>query len=516
MKKRLTSILIILCMMLTLLPAPVQAAGTTKTINAGTFTLEISKVYAMDSKSSSKADGYFTTYCIVVPASAVIKCTKMSGLNKQYIIAPFNEIAFTDGPMYPEVKEACDYEDFLQVEFTKGTSITVAKNNVYYFSGGSNYRYYNVNVYTVDDEKLLQFGGSKPTKKPASYLSAFTAVPSTTDFVVQGKGRNTVNDAPQLVTQAYTINQANYLQLRAFAILLNRTAAQFDLGLEGKTIVIKPGKPFSDTLIGHKIQKTTDVRSSTTKFKLNDKVFSFADARTIGGFADYIELIDFAKKLDRTASQFNVYRDDAKKQTIIQPGVPYTGMKYEAPVTVLKQITGDEELLPDGDYYMQISGKFIYPVPGGQYWLELRDKRPDKPFNIKLASNSQDSGPKYSIAYAGTYIMLGGSLDGKQLESTTSSTPHYWRINRYSSFCTIRDYKNQKLIVKASGKTRTGNTTVIGSISTGSAPDNAKITFLTEAVSNNLKTVVYMLSYPKKVTYKIGEGFDATGLKAAI
>ncbi len=45
MKKRLMSILPILYMVLTILPEPVLAVSTTKTINAGTFTLEISKVY---------------------------------------------------------------------------------------------------------------------------------------------------------------------------------------------------------------------------------------------------------------------------------------------------------------------------------------------------------------------------------------------------------------------------------------------------------------------------------------
>ena len=61
MKKKLTSILLTLCMALTLLPMPVLAAGTTKTINCGTFTIEISNVYAMESRDKSAPDGYFTT-----------------------------------------------------------------------------------------------------------------------------------------------------------------------------------------------------------------------------------------------------------------------------------------------------------------------------------------------------------------------------------------------------------------------------------------------------------------------
>ncbi len=47
MKKRLMSILLILCMVLTMLPAPILAVSTTKTINVCTFTLEISKVYTL-------------------------------------------------------------------------------------------------------------------------------------------------------------------------------------------------------------------------------------------------------------------------------------------------------------------------------------------------------------------------------------------------------------------------------------------------------------------------------------
>jgi len=515
MKKRILSILLILCLALTLLPVPVLAAGTTKTINAGTFTLEISDVYAMDSKDKYATDGYFTTYCIVVPASAKITCTKESVTNNSYLLWPFNDIVFNDGPMYPNVEYACEYDDAIYVDFTQGSSISTVANNEYYFSGGSDRRYYNVRIFVVDDEKLVQFGGPKVATKPAPTTGNAYASPSKTDFVVKGIDKD-AKETPKLVTQAYTINNTNYLQLRAIATLLNRTDAQFNVGWNGQYAVIEPGKPFCGTVTGSKMQNTRYVRPSVTKFKMNGEVFSFKDARMINGDTNYIQLREFAKKLSGTASQFNVYWDSVAGKAVIQPGTAYTGVKYEAAVTTLEQITGEGDLLPNGDYYMKIYGKFVYPVWGSVYWLELRDERPERPFNVKLLNNSEERGPMYSIAYDKNYIMLPGSVDGEQLKSTSSSTPHYWRINMYSEFCTIRDYSNQKLLVNASGKTSKGNTKIIGSSSTGSAPDNGKIVFFTEAVSKGSKTAVQIQSYPTKTSYKVGEGFDFTGVNAVI
>ncbi|MDF2654907.1 MAG: copper amine oxidase [Bacillota bacterium] len=184
---------------------------------------------------------------------------------------------------------------------------------------------------------MVQFGGAKPAKK-TTYEGPVTASPSKTDFVVKGKGRDTVMDAPQVVTQAYTINQTNYLQLRAIATLFNRTKSQFDIGWDGQYAVIELGKPFSSTVTGSKMQNTRNVRYSDTKFKLNGQVFSFTDARLINGSTNYIQLREFAQKLSGTTSQFNVYWDTALGQAVIQPGAPYVGTKYEVAVTVLEQI----------------------------------------------------------------------------------------------------------------------------------------------------------------------------------
>lgn len=133
--------------------------------------------------------------------------------------------------------------------------------------------------------------------------------------------------------------------------------------------------------------------------------------------------------------------------------------------------------LENGDYYMQIYGKYLYPVKAsGIYWMELSDKKPDKPFTVKLVNYSDDRGPEYTISYDGTYICQPTSKDGAQLHS--SQVPHRWRINKYSSFCTIRDYGNQKLIVNASGQKSDNGTKVIVWSDTGSAPDNAKINII--------------------------------------
>lgn len=44
------------------------------------------------------------------------------------------------------------------------------------------------------------------------------------------------------VTEAYTINETNYLQIRAIAAMLNGTAAQFNVGWDGQFAVIEPSK----------------------------------------------------------------------------------------------------------------------------------------------------------------------------------------------------------------------------------------------------------------------------------
>ena len=179
-------------------------------------------------------------------------------------------------------------------------------NSAYGYANG--YVYFGGEGYEVS-------GTSAPvTTTPEGKI---TATPSQTSFVMNGK--------PVSVTAAYTINSTNYLQLRAIAAMLNGTAAQFDVGWDGQFAVIEPGKPYSGAITATKLQNTANVRQSTTKFKLDGKVFTFSDARLIDGDTNYLQLREFAQKLSGTASQFNVYWDGAAGQAVIQPGAAYTG-----------------------------------------------------------------------------------------------------------------------------------------------------------------------------------------------
>lgn len=154
----------------------------------------------------------------------------------------------------------------------------------------------------------------------------------------------------------------------------------------------------------------------------------------------------------------------------------YNGMKsiYTFAVKVIEALEG--QVLEEGDYYLQILGKYLYPVKAsGCYWIELSDKKPDKPFNVKLINASTR---QYSIAYDGEYIYAPASAQGEQLISTKSSVPHYWRIMKYTDFCTIRDFKNQGQIVNASGQKKANGTKVIIWNQKGSTPEHAKVSFI--------------------------------------
>jgi hypothetical protein len=133
------------------------------------------------------------------------------------------------------------------------------------------------------------------------------------------------------------------------------------------------------------------------------------------------------------------------------------------------------KVLDSGDYYMQIFDKYIYPVAAnGIFYMELSDKKPDKPFTVKLVNYDDESGAECTISYDGTYVAQSSSKDGDQLR-TVNLVPHRWRINQYSSFCTIRDYGKQQLLVNASGAKSDNGTKVTVWSYTGSAPDHGKI-----------------------------------------
>lgn len=156
--------------------------------------------------------------------------------------------------------------------------------------------------------------------------------------------------------------------------------------------------------------------------------------------------------------------------------VQYNG-KTVADFNINIAAVSESDILQDGDYYMQILGKYVYPVPGGGFlWLELSDKKPDKPFTVKLINYNKERGPMYSIEYEGRSIGQPSLQNGDQLRS--AAITHAWRINKYSNFCTIRDYGNQKLLVNASGAKSDNGTKVTVWKYTGSAPEHGKVKFI--------------------------------------
>ncbi|HHV98470.1 MAG TPA: hypothetical protein GXX36_02665 [Clostridiaceae bacterium] len=139
-------------------------------------------------------------------------------------------------------------------------------------------------------------------------------------------------------------------------------------------------------------------------------------------------------------------------------------------------VPDNDSILESGNYYLQINGMYIYPVYAGGYWLELYDTKPENPFTIELVSFSDEKGPQYTISYNGNFfVQYGGSKDGQQLRS---GSEYPWRIDKYSTYCTIRDYITQKLMVVTSGAKYDNKTKIIVWTHTDSVPEHAKITFI--------------------------------------
>ncbi len=227
------------------------------------------------------------------------------------------------------------------------------------------------------------------------------------------------------------------------------------------------------------IYKEPFIQFQTTPTKL---LYKAGEPFEIAGFkVAYVDIYgkatDITSKIELKVNTTKIY--DGYKFT--QAGQKKVDCYYDGKMLNyfnVSVIADDGSLLESGDYYMQIKGKYIYPVSAsGCFYLELSDKKPDKPFNVKLISVSDERGPMYSIMYDGTYIIQPSSKNGDQLQSI-NNIPHQWRINKYTSFCTIRDYGNQKLLVNASGAKYDNGTKVTVWSYTGSAPEHGKITFL--------------------------------------
>ena len=107
--------------------------------------------------------------------------------------------------------------------------------------------------------------------------------------------------------------------------------------------------------------------------------------------------------------------------------------------------------------------------------MELWDTKPEQTFTVKLVNYSEERGPMYFVMTDDQYVVQPASRDGTQLVTSLVAVP--WRINKYKSFCTMRDYGNQKLLVNASGEKSSNGTKIIVWSHTGSAPDHGKLVF---------------------------------------
>lgn len=262
------------------------------------------------------------------------------------------------------------------------------------------------------------------------------------------------------------------------------------------TIVVKNGKvgsiDASRLKIGGKLPASAYVKSVPEPIKARsylvaypeNRVYQIGDGFDITGLVVHYEDENGVRSIVDN-SKLKFYTSGTVELT---PGRAFTTggiKKVEVRYNDIKVDTFDVNVIPkdagkilkDGDYYMQILGKYIYPVnANGTLWLELSDKKPEKPFTFKLVNYIKDRGPAYTIHYDGINIGQPSSQNGAQLQ--TAATTHVWRINAYSDFNTIRDYGNQQLIVNASGEKNANGTKVIVWKRTGSAPEHAKVKFI--------------------------------------
>jgi len=184
----------------------------------------------------------------------------------------------------------------------------------------------------------------------ASAAEMLVATPSETSFAMNG--------VPIVISQAYDINDNNYLQLRAIAVLLNGTEAQFNVSWDETYVIIETGKPYTENANPAALETTSDVKPSNALFKIDDDVVTFNKAYLIDGDTNYLQLREVAEKLSGTKSQFNVYWNDELEQAVIETGVAYTGTKeisYFPETTSV--LTMDE-----WDYSIEIKGNWTIDV----------------------------------------------------------------------------------------------------------------------------------------------------------
>lgn len=211
-------------------------------------------------------------------------------------------------------------------------------------------------------------------------------------------------------------------------------------------------------------------------------VYKKGEAFEIKDFIAHSEDINGVRKvLDNSKITFmvsgTVEVTDGYKFTVAEDKVMecyYDGVKtgFSITVRVLDPATVGN-LLDNGTYTISVYGKYLKIVNG---YMELSDTKPAQKFTVKLVNYDAKRGPMYHVMTEdGEYVMQPSSGQGAQLK--TSSIPHAWRINKYSSFCTIRDYGKQNMLVNASGQKSSNGTKIIIWPHTGSAPNNGKLVF---------------------------------------
>lgn len=293
-----------------------------------------------------------------------------------------------------------------------------------------------------------------------------TANPSDTKFVMNGSRVS--------VTAAYVINGTNYLQIRAIASLLNGTAAQFDIGWDGQYAVIEPGKPYSGTITETRLQSTTNVRISDTKFKMNGEVFSFSDARLIDGGTNYIQLREFAQKLSGTASQFNVYWDSDAGQAVIQPGLAYTGWPQ------IIESSDDAEASGKEYYYFRASKNenLVIEVAGAS--LENGAK-------LSLGTRTGKDSQKFKLVHASGDVYVIQCVHSGKLWTSSGKKG---TVLTQSTSATDNNAYSFRVIKQADGTYRImDNTGLYVSVSDGKMENGSNIVLSTEA-SNGSQTFI--------------------------
>jgi len=295
-----------------------------------------------------------------------------------------------------------------------------------------------------------------------SLSNMLIAMPSTTSFVMDNK--------PISIKQAYVVNGNNYLQLRAIAELLNGTKSQFNVYWDGKYAVIETGKPYNGTANPASLSITSDVKKSSTAFKLDDKIITFENVYLIDGGTNYLQLREFASKLKGTASQFNVYWDSKASQAVIVPGAEYTG---EAPKNTEQE---SKATLADGWYSLRNvkNSKYVIITPNGSVALENVDPVPQ--YYVKHLEGNNYTIQTDDGKYFGVTRMVSNGIQVK-----AASKQYLWtlRLESGNDTFSLRLTENTKMLFNAAGQsTIDGDLVSLWTYESEDAPNYAEFKFI--------------------------------------